>query len=238
MMIAARNAFLMSGGSSMPTARDYVQDGLIAMWDGIENAGWGVHDPNATEWKNLNESGPTLARKSSPIAWLDNALTITSANGNYGAFSVSSSSFASSVKTVEVVASFSATNNVQSIFNIGTGVSAGVGISTTGFMSAAGKTPFTSAGNDKPQSGSWLFSGGMNSAPVECYRNGISSSTGSTAYMSVGGKYLTNTFVIGSLYNASYHFVGKIHSIRLYSRALTAAEVAANDAVDAARFGL
>jgi hypothetical protein len=36
-----------------PTARDYVQDGLIAMWDGIENAGWGTHDPNATEWKDL-----------------------------------------------------------------------------------------------------------------------------------------------------------------------------------------
>lgn len=36
-----------------PTARDYVQDGLIAMWDGIENAGWGVHNPNATEWKDL-----------------------------------------------------------------------------------------------------------------------------------------------------------------------------------------
>ena len=35
------------------TARDYVQDGLIAMWDGIENAGWGVHDAEATAWKDL-----------------------------------------------------------------------------------------------------------------------------------------------------------------------------------------
>ena len=35
------------------TAKDYVQDGLIAMWDGIENTGWGVHDPNATTWKDL-----------------------------------------------------------------------------------------------------------------------------------------------------------------------------------------
>lgn len=32
------------------TARDYVQDGLVAMWDGIENAGWGIHNPNATTW--------------------------------------------------------------------------------------------------------------------------------------------------------------------------------------------
>lgn len=35
------------------TASDYVQDGLVAMWDGIENAGWGVHDNNATVWKDL-----------------------------------------------------------------------------------------------------------------------------------------------------------------------------------------
>lgn len=36
-----------------PTAKDYAQDGLVAMWDGIENAGWGVHDVNATTWANL-----------------------------------------------------------------------------------------------------------------------------------------------------------------------------------------
>jgi len=35
------------------SARDYVRDGLVAMWDGIENAGWGVHDQNATTWVDL-----------------------------------------------------------------------------------------------------------------------------------------------------------------------------------------
>ena len=35
------------------TAADYIQDGLIAMWDGIENAGYGVHDPNTTIWYDL-----------------------------------------------------------------------------------------------------------------------------------------------------------------------------------------
>lgn len=29
-----------------PTARDYVQDGLFALWDGIENSGFGEHDPD------------------------------------------------------------------------------------------------------------------------------------------------------------------------------------------------
>ena len=50
MMLGARTA---AWAKSEYTAKDYVQDGLIAMWDGIENAGWGVHDTNATVWKDL-----------------------------------------------------------------------------------------------------------------------------------------------------------------------------------------
>lgn len=38
---------------SIPTASDYVQSSLVAMWDGIENAGWGVHNASATVWKDL-----------------------------------------------------------------------------------------------------------------------------------------------------------------------------------------
>lgn len=29
------------GGDSSYTASDYIQDGLAALWDGIENVGWG-----------------------------------------------------------------------------------------------------------------------------------------------------------------------------------------------------
>lgn len=35
------------------TAKDYVQDGLIAMWDGIENVGFGTHSGSAIVWKDL-----------------------------------------------------------------------------------------------------------------------------------------------------------------------------------------
>lgn len=38
MDIAARTRAWAKSGY---TAKDYVQDGLVAMWDGIENAGWG-----------------------------------------------------------------------------------------------------------------------------------------------------------------------------------------------------
>lgn len=39
---------------TMPTARDYVQDGLVFMQDCIENSGWGVHKSGIqTEWTEL-----------------------------------------------------------------------------------------------------------------------------------------------------------------------------------------
>lgn len=55
MIIAARNSFMT--GSGRPTAKSYVQDGLVAMWDGIENAGWGTHVAAATTWKDLSGNG-------------------------------------------------------------------------------------------------------------------------------------------------------------------------------------
>ena len=53
MMLGARTGAWAKSGGGLPTAKDYVQNGLVAMWDGIENAGWGVHNPNATVWKDL-----------------------------------------------------------------------------------------------------------------------------------------------------------------------------------------
>lgn len=35
------------------TASDYVQEGLVSQWDGIENAGYGIHDGLATTWIDL-----------------------------------------------------------------------------------------------------------------------------------------------------------------------------------------
>ena len=31
----------------------YIQDGLVAHWDGIDNAGFGLHDANANAWKDI-----------------------------------------------------------------------------------------------------------------------------------------------------------------------------------------
>ena len=46
-------ARIVAWHGGMPTALDYVQDSLVAMWYGIENAGWGVHDYDDSYWVNL-----------------------------------------------------------------------------------------------------------------------------------------------------------------------------------------
>ena len=38
------------------TSEDYVQAGLVVQWDGINNAGTGVHDSNTSIWKDLKGS--------------------------------------------------------------------------------------------------------------------------------------------------------------------------------------
>lgn len=40
-------------GSRTISARQYIQDGLVQMYDGIENAGWGSHNANSAIWKDL-----------------------------------------------------------------------------------------------------------------------------------------------------------------------------------------
>ena len=54
MMLGARTAAWTKSGGGVPTARDYVQDGLVFMQDCIENSGWGVRKSGIqTEWTEL-----------------------------------------------------------------------------------------------------------------------------------------------------------------------------------------
>jgi len=53
--IGAVHSRFSSVAEESVSAKDYVQDGLVAMWDGIWNAGWGRHNDHAKIWKNLME---------------------------------------------------------------------------------------------------------------------------------------------------------------------------------------
>ena len=57
-------------------AFSYIQKGLVACYDGIENAGAGVHDPNATTWVDLTGHGND-GTVGSGITWTANGWVCT-----------------------------------------------------------------------------------------------------------------------------------------------------------------
>ena len=47
------NILQSSYNDNSASARDYVQDGLVVMYDGIENAGYCAHSFESSAWKDL-----------------------------------------------------------------------------------------------------------------------------------------------------------------------------------------
>ena len=54
------------------TAKSYIQDGLFAQFDGIENAGYGIHNENAYFWKDL--VGDRDATIAGDVYFIENAI--------------------------------------------------------------------------------------------------------------------------------------------------------------------
>ena len=63
---AAKGEVFSNDDIAIPLASEYIQDGLVAMWDGIENVGLGSHDFNATKWIDLVD-GKILPTTSSTV---------------------------------------------------------------------------------------------------------------------------------------------------------------------------
>ena len=234
-------------GPDVTPAFGYVQNGLIAMWDGIENAGWGVHDANATSWLDLigNKQMPTTL---SSLSWDSNALVRTGVDGLTYDTGLDFSDPLSE-RTFEFVISYDAdyTDTTSNYFiarfnDFGT------------WLSFWNRMKF----------GISLYAGGgTNETPFEqpSFKGSVSLVSSSTpyvinptqrhyAYYYANGTYFrdgafgggSSSSAVMELFAAARNWPSsntiKMHSIRIYSRALTAAEIANNYAVDKERFNL
>lgn len=239
-LINLRNALM--AGKRMPTAKSYVQDGLVAMWDGIENAGWGVHDPNATEWIDLvggvsmstcnfgnNYSIPQVATSRT-----DNVFPL-STNFTLHGYLVTANSIWSN----------------WTMLGIGDISVAGIqkGICLTGL----GGNSFGTVQYRKGYSGTVLNSVSTGITVGSAYSFNITFDISTRTYkVYVDGTYKgesqissddwvlggTNVGIGTQFLNRNNLGDFKRHNVLFYSRALTAAEIAANYAIDKARFGL
>ena len=242
MIWAAVAAGMMGAAAAATSTADYVQDGLVGHWDGIDNAGTSTHDPNATKWKDLTgiTGDGTLA---AGTKWNGgNCWT----NGVDGKPVVVGTNFAKVMNalnfTVEIVVRPTRTGTRETLLG---SYSAGKwnlehnGGSTTGGGVRAyfNGTPDLAANNAPLAAGEGaVFTVCATPFGVRVYKNGdIANGFAGTPNAPVAGV----EYVFGGEHDrGNMAFRGGCYAVRLYDRALTAAEVKANATVDIERFAL
>lgn len=239
--VGARNASMFLGGK--PTAKDYVQDGLVAMWDGIENVGWGVHDNNATTWKDLIGNLDATAINSPVFG--DNH---TDTSNGYWSLPSSVSEIVE-MQSLTAEAAFQPSTSGETVENQGI-VGIGNNRSLWLFIGNPPRHSNSSIVWQVRRSGSiraWYNNGALGTAAHSCSvvaNNSVcntyldSAICTITPNISAGSATSTDKFYIGMMSDTVvwHTFHGRTHSVRLYSRALTAEEIEHNYEIDKARF--
>ena len=211
----------------------YVQDGLVACWDGYENAGPNLHDPNATTWKNL---APTDSAADYDLAVM--------ANGSWGESwlnvngpSAKGASAAPNYQTIEIFCRMTEAPTYSICFysylphrwflidKQGTKAYFDVGVYTPCI------TQTFSATADCGYAATY-----ENDAVSAVFADGVPPAEPATHLESWGNN--ASCMVIGSRATSgmNYPWTGRVYAIRLYDRALSPEEIAANHAVDVERF--
>ena len=251
MIIAARSSFIKH--ENIP----YVTDGLVAWWDGIWNARIGAHDATATVWKDLAGSndatwqGPTL--NASTWHWLDDGFdfSATDANKRYWKTSTASSAVRNAINSGAATLEFAArrlTNNAG-IVHVADNSTADnlIAVFSVDNRQFSMHRPWNSGRSNlafaKNSAGGAAYTTAAFGSAGRQYKNGVYAGEGATpsssaadaasnAYIAIGG------FAVSALVSSGRNYQGVINCIRIYNRALTAAEVANNYAADRKRFGL
>lgn len=238
MMLGARTGAWAKSGGGVPTARDYVQDGLIAMWDGIENTGWGVHDQYANVWKDL-VGGLILKREKGENVWNNDSAVFDGNNQNVMSVNFSTLRTAVYGGNVTIESVFHPTDSTftgnNGLMGYGEDTSRAIWIWGTKCNFTYRKSNNLNVGaisndadNQMTFSSEGVYKAGVRLSNVI---QGTASDDSDNLIVGRIPYYYSN---VGS-YNA---FRGLIKSLRFYDRALTQSEIAANYAIDKARFNL
>ncbi len=222
---------------------DYVTNGLVVWYDGVDNAGVGTHDATTSTWTDLSGNGRD-ATLNSIATWTDNGWE----NGTTGypvslpaaANAAVASTIATRTFTLEFTACPSRTTSRENYF--GSYNTGGLGIEHNSSAKSIGQIRLYYNGNpnydtDVTQAAgeSAVFSLVSGASNQRLYKNGALALEGATT---VGATRLSAnaTYYIGNdASRPSNAFRGKFHSFRLYDRLLTEEEVVRNAAADRAR---
>ena len=231
----------------------YVTDGLVHRWDAIDNTASG-HSSSATTWKDL--AGSLDLTQVSGGTWTDNALefapTVSTDQQNWT--SASAITYSQNM-TIEVCIKPTGSQTVPEwsdskaavigfFYGHAQNKNRAIAISKSdvsvgGFMNESSNGFATTGLSNLKAINSISVTYTGTSSASGLYVNGTAktknvSHTYSNAQVSK--VYLGGYGALAS--NNAYPFHGKIHSVRIYSKVLSASEIAQNYAVDCARFNL
>ena len=237
------------GMRKLYSAMDYVKNGLVAMWDGVDNAGWGVHDPEAAVWRDLTGNGYDGVVGSS-VQVETNAMLFAGVANSANVVDLGYSWFGTPANiTVEVAANcIDGVRYANCLFG-------GYGSTSESWLwhffrmnnGAAISQCMTASGSVQIYHGNMqtigpkCFSLTVDSSEMKAYKFGVLSGRANSgggmnwskpkAKCAIGAHGRTNG-------GFDYAFKGRVYNARVYNRALTAEEVAHNYAIDKARFNL
>ena len=249
---------VVSRAETASASRAYVQRGLVAQYDGIDNAGTGSHDASATTWKNLAGDSSLDGTCDSKLSWNANGWTV---NGDCKPVTVGSGLAAVISKTnctIEVACNPSFVNKRFVYFSQYNGGSSYRTVSlenavdgkfrlfrtrinsSAGDYNWAGITPAATANTFVS------FSFALANKYPKFYKGGDLKATATAAWGDasasaqsvIGGEPWASSNRSGSNFDSTYKvaFNGTYHAFRVYNVTLTAAEIAWNAGLDAVRF--
>lgn len=229
MLLGARQFFERRGGGGWQNP--YVTDGLVAMWDGEWPGGVGGQTAqSASEWVdlihgNIYGSGTGILYDATNKCFdLNKIGRSDAARFNVGGTLGSLDGF-----SVEVVFEGTfATATYRDLMSFGGYAPVGVGLSDMRISPIGSSRYVNGLPLDTPISYAPTIISGLGNN--KAYINGELSVTGNSPTFQIS--------YVGAPNQSANNVSGKIYALRIYSRVLTAAEIAANYAIDKARFNL
>ena len=221
-----------SGGGG--TANLYVQDGLIAMYDGIENAGAGTHSASATTWVDLSGNGHDMAISGTNASsnWQSDFYNFNAASGTNGQKFVVDATNMGSIVFLECHIDFVGSNSLT-LLHYKDDFGIYFDPRQNGYIVRSLNT-ITGGKAITWEKGTFSY----DLSNIKAYQNTVE--CGGRSQGRIEANNGNTELIVGAKLQNGYRGYSKSHlySLRLYNRVLTEEEIAANYAIDQQRFGL
>ena len=216
-------------------ASAYVQNGLIAHWDGIENLlkdGVRQHDGESTVWSDLTGNGHDFDLSSYIGTQIDGFTTKSLRAKSCWNVPCANPVNVTNTKDYKTIEIFAKHNGLyQCLFNSGDGLKKFVAVMRDSVQFYNVKNANYGIGNGDAFQAACVHDP-KNDATFTVYVNG------EMAEQTASDTWSVNSYAtcLGRGISDNYKFTGEYYAIRLYSRALTADEIAVNANIDKMRF--